>query len=279
MRDRPGTARASRGTIMDKDTTASTNFAKVLLSELECISHRRTEPPWYVISSGEGDAAAQATERSQASALENQPARVADGATAGDGSAPRSDQEEERRRAAEVALLEAWGRESHRAHQLAEDEELRRFDEEVLKEARRQALTPALQALEEQRRELLRKARAERMNLGDEERSLRAQKDQARAEAETRARQQAEAKQRQEREKRRLEADERDREKADLDEVRRLAKELEGRPKSATGEMEEKLLEKTRACARDMDLVALAFSGGGIRSATFCLGVLQGLAG
>src|SRR6185369_17798932 len=38
------------------------------------------------------------------------------------------------------------------------------------------------------------------------------------------------------------------------------------------------LLRKARAHARDMHLTGLTFSGGGIRSATFCLGILQGLA-
>jgi hypothetical protein len=41
---------------------------------------------------------------------------------------------------------------------------------------------------------------------------------------------------------------------------------------------EEKLLQKAEEQALNMDLVGLAFSGGGIRSATFNLGILQGLA-
>jgi hypothetical protein len=43
-------------------------------------------------------------------------------------------------------------------------------------------------------------------------------------------------------------------------------------------EMEEEVLRNARTQALSMDLVGLSFSGGGIRSATFNLGVLQGLA-
>ncbi|HTU19394.1 MAG TPA: patatin-like phospholipase family protein [Gemmataceae bacterium] len=52
--------------------------------------------------------------------------------------------------------------------------------------------------------------------------------------------------------------------------------ELTGEETPSDGE--EPLLEKARSNAHGMELVGLAFSGGGIRSATFNLGLLQGLA-
>lgn len=48
--------------------------------------------------------------------------------------------------------------------------------------------------------------------------------------------------------------------------------------KQALDRREETLLQQVRNTAHDLELVGLAFSGGGIRSATFNLGLLQGLA-
>src|SRR5262245_42267450 len=52
-------------------------------------------------------------------------------------------------------------------------------------------------------------------------------------------------------------------------------------PSSPPGEPDDRqeLLEQVRRKARERRLVGLTFSGGGIRSASFNLGVLQGLAG
>jgi hypothetical protein len=107
------------------------------------------------------------------------------------------------------------------------------------------------------------------------------------------AQQQADEKRRREEQRRHFEAEAREREQAgraktekalSLHEAGRaaLSKERNGNlteaERQALDEEENRLLNEARGHARDMDLTGLAFSGGGIRSATFCLGILQGLA-
>jgi Patatin-like phospholipase len=53
---------------------------------------------------------------------------------------------------------------------------------------------------------------------------------------------------------------------------------LQGLENKVLDDAEDRALRQAERHALDMNLVGLAFSGGGIRSATFCLGVLQGLA-
>src|SRR5262245_4612961 len=65
----------------------------------------------------------------------------------------------------------------------------------------------------------------------------------------------------------------------ELDQIRARRQRVGGAAAGGDGGGEDcSTIEAVREQAHGMDLVGLAFSGGGIRSATFALGILQGLA-
>jgi hypothetical protein len=161
---------------------------------------------------------------------------------------------------------------------------LDQYEREILDRAQRGARGIVLLKVEKERQQLLQRAREEDRGLTPEENEqLEQQRAQAEEEAEQWARKHASEKRRLEEEKRRREAKERQREKEERQKTLRETEELEaqrepGDEPSTKDRRRNELLKKAREHAREMDLTGLALSGGGIRSATFCLGILQGLA-
>jgi predicted acylesterase/phospholipase RssA len=172
--------------------------------------------------------------------------------------------------------LDSWRSEGERALVKAEERALERFHEQTLQEGLRQARTAADQVGEEERRALLSATPGQKAELTPEQQeNLRTTVEQARARLEERARQEARAKRDREERRRRRDAAARLREE---DERNATRAEVKNTPAPPGSDAEVRQEEKARAHARDMELTGLALSGGGIRSATFCLGVLQGLA-